>query len=143
MPGDSYTVSEAAKVLQRSPKRVRQILREGKLAAIPGSEPVRIPAADVHALRDVLRSQGPRTGPKPQPAAGLTYEQVRELVEELTRPALRALEATQETAEKVEAALRDELAAERAERSRLQAELDALRTAADTQASRKKFLGIL
>lgn len=139
MSAESYTVAEAAKVLQRSPKRVRQMLREGKLTGLPNIEPLRISAEEVHTLREALRSQGPRPGPQRAAPTGLTYEQVRELVEELTRPTLRALEANKEAAEKVEAALRDELAAERAERQRIQAELDALRSG---EPERKKFLGL-
>lgn len=136
---DTYTVAEAAKVLQRSPKRVRQMLREGKLAALPNTDPQRIAAEQVHALREALRTQGPRTGPKPQQPAGLTYEQVRELVEELTRPAMRALEATQQNAERVEATLREELAAERAERLRLQAEAERLQQELEAKTQPRKW----
>ena len=139
MSAESYTVAEAAKVLQRSPKRVRQMLREGKLAALEGTEPQRIAAEQVHTLREALRAQPQRTGPKPAQPAGLTYAQVRELVEELTRPAMRALEATQQNAEKVEAALREELAAERAERQRLPAEAEELRAKLEAPAPARKW----
>lgn len=135
--GESYTVAEAAKVLQRSPKRVRQMLREGKLAALEATDPVRIGAEEVHRLRDSLRSGGSRPGPKPQQSPD--SEVLRALVEELAemRRELRAITArqTEETA-KVEAALRDELAAERAERQRVEAELAALQAQ-----PRRKFLG--
>lgn len=139
MSADTYTVAEAAKVLQRSPKRVRQMLREGKLTALPDTEPQRISAQEVHELREALRAQGTRPGPQRQAATGLTHEQVVALVEELQRPMVRALEANREAAEKVETMLRDELAAERAERQRLQAQLDELR---DTEPERRKFLGL-
>lgn len=141
MSAESYTVAEAAKVLQRSVKRVRQMLQEGKLTALPNTDPVRIGAQEVHELREALRDKPKRQRREPA-GTGLTAEDVRALVEELTRPTLRALEANRELAEKVEGALRDELAAERAERQRLQAELDALR-ATPTAPERKKFLGFL
>lgn len=142
MSADTYTVAEAAKVLQRSVKRVRQMLQEGKLTAVPDSDPVRIGAQQVHELREALRDKPKRQRREPA-GTGLSAEQVAAMVEELTRPTLRALEANKELAEKVEGMLRDELAAERAERQRLQAELDALRAAPPTAPERKKFLGFL
>ena len=141
MSAESYTVAEAAKVLQRSAKRVRQMLQEGKLTALPDTEPVRIGAQQVHELREALRDKPKRQRREPA-GTGLTAEDVRALVEELTRPTLRALEANRELAEKVEAALRDELAAERAERQRLQDELEALRAQPATEPERRKFLGL-
>lgn len=140
MSADSYTVAEAAKVLQRSAKRVRQMLQEGKLTALPDTEPVRIGAQQVHELREALRDKPKRERREPA-GTGLTAEQVAAMVEELTRPTLRALEANKELAEKVEGMLREELAAERAERQRLQDELDALR-AQPAEAERRKFLGL-
>lgn len=141
MSAESYTVAEAAKVLQRSAKRVRQMLQEGKLTALPDTEPVRIGAQQVHELREALRDK-PKRQRREAASTGLTAEDVRALVEELTRPTLRALEANRELAEKVEAALRDELAAERAERQRLQNELEALRAQPTTEPERRKFLGL-
>lgn len=140
MSADSYTVAEAAKVLQRSAKRVRQMLQEGKLTALPDTEPVRIGAQQVHELREALRDKPKRERREPA-GTGLTAEQVAAMVEELTRPTLRALEANKELAEKVEGMLREELAAERAERKRLQDQLDALR-AQPAEAERRKFLGL-
>jgi excisionase family DNA binding protein len=41
---DTYTPAEVAEQLRVSPNRVRQLLREGKLMAVPGSGNSRIPA---------------------------------------------------------------------------------------------------
>lgn len=41
---DTLTPAEVAEVLQVSPNRVRQLLREGRLMAVPGSGNSRIPA---------------------------------------------------------------------------------------------------
>lgn len=114
------------------------MLREGKLAALEGTDPVRVSAEEVHRLRDSLRSGGSRTGPRPQQSPD--SELLRALVEELAemRRELRAITARQsEETAKVEAALKDELAAERAERLRVEAELEALKA----QPPRRKFLG--
>ena len=52
---DFYTVEEAAKVLKRTPGRVRQMLREGTLEGEGGGDakgPWRVYRWSVHALRD-------------------------------------------------------------------------------------------
>jgi hypothetical protein len=41
---DTFTHAEVASILGVSPNRVRQLLREGKLMAVPGSGNSRIPA---------------------------------------------------------------------------------------------------
>ena len=123
--GNDYTAAQAAQVLGRSVKRVRQQIQEGKLELVPGSDPIRVTAQSVHELRDSLRTQGAKTGRAPA-AAGLTFEQVKELVEHLTTKALEisqaeraALEAMRE---QTEAALRAELDQTRAQLMQTQAQ---------------------
>ena len=138
MSEGTYTVTEAAKVLQRSPKRVRQMIREGKLTALPNMDPQRIAAEEVHTLREALRAQGPRPGPAPQPT-GLTFEQVLTLVDTLTTKAIEAAASDRAAADRArddaEDALRTALAEERAKTVTLQAQLEA------AEAKRRKWWG--
>lgn len=126
MSAESYTVAEAAKVLGRSTKRVRQMLTEGKLEALPDTQPVRLAAQQVNDLRAELRTQGARPGPAPQ-QTGLTFAQVKELVESLTTKALEAGASERAAAERArdatEEALRNELAEARARAQQLEAQL--------------------
>ena len=122
--GNTYTAAQAATVLGRSVKRVRQMIQEGKLEVVPDSEPIRLTAQSVHELRDALKGQGTRPGRAPSPV-GLTFEQVRELVETLTTKAIEAAQseraAVDEMREKTEQALRAELDQTRAELMQTQA----------------------
>jgi len=122
--GNTYTAAQAATVLGRSVKRVRQMIQEGKLEVVPDSEPIRLTAQSVHELRDALKGQGARPGRAPSPV-GLTFEQVRELVETLTTKAIEAAQseraAVDEMREKTEQALRAELDQTRAELMQTQA----------------------
>lgn len=122
--GNDYTAAQAAQVLGRSVKRVRQMIQEGKLEVVPSSEPVRVTAVSVHELRNTLRTQGTKTGRAPT-ATGLTFEQVKELVENLTTKALEISQAERAAVEamrqQTEAALRAELDQTRAELMQTQA----------------------
>jgi len=122
--GNTYTAAQAATVLGRSVKRVRQMIQEGKLEVVPDSEPIRLTAQSVHELRDALKGQGTRPGRAPKPV-GLTFEEVRELVETLTTKALEAAQseraAVDQMREKTEQALRAELDQTRAELMQTQA----------------------
>ena len=60
--GDFYTVEEAAKVLGRTPGRIRQLLGDGTLKGEGGGDPKdpwRVDKWSVHATRD----EGPRRAP--------------------------------------------------------------------------------
>lgn len=122
--GNDYTAAQAAQALGRSVKRVRQMIQEGKLEVVPGSEPIRVTAQSVHELREALRGQGSRPGRAPSPV-GLTFEEVQQLVELLTTKALEAAQseraAVNEMREKTEQALRAELDQTRAELMQTQA----------------------
>ena len=58
-PGELYTVEQAAKVLDRTPGRVRQLLRsedlQGEHEGGDASKPWRVYAWSVHAYRDATR----------------------------------------------------------------------------------------
>ena len=138
---DSYTVAEAARLISRTPKRVRQMITEGKFHPVEGATPVRIPAREVIAAREEARKG--RTGPAPG-HSGLTAAQVLALVESLTAKALESAQASHraanESRDRSENILRDAFAEERvrrttaeAERDRALAELAALREAREAQ----------
>jgi hypothetical protein len=55
---ETFTPAEVAAVLGVSPNRVRQLLRERKLMAVPGSGNSRIPADFLPGLITVLRDGG-------------------------------------------------------------------------------------
>ncbi len=122
---DSYSVTQAAKLLQRSPKRVRQMITEGKLVPLSDTRPLQIPAQQVHELREQLKTLGAR--PAAQQGTGLTFEQVKELVESFTQKALESAAAQQQQAlsEQQQQAqeLKQELAAQRERVRELEQEL--------------------
>jgi len=83
---ESYSVSQAAKIIGRSTKRVRQMITENKLTPIPDTHPLQIPAQQIHEMREQLKKPSLHTGQ----GTGLTFEQVKELVETFTRKALES-----------------------------------------------------
>jgi hypothetical protein len=138
--GTSYTVAEAAKVVQRSTKRIRQLIAEGRLTPLEGTHPVRLPAEAVHALRDELRTQGGRPGPKPQPQ-GMTEDAVRTLVRELIEGQRELVTAERQRADeardRAEEILRDALAEERLRREAAEREAAELREALAEESKRR------
>lgn len=142
---DSYSVAEAARIIGRSPKRVRQLIEAGSLPTVPDSSPVRVPADAVHRERDKRRNLDPSTpGPKPEPErVTLDLDTLLAFAESQTQKAIEATtadrEAAQEAHRRVEETLRESLAeararAEAAERraAEAQAEAAALREKLDT-----------
>lgn len=133
-PTDTYTVAEAAKVLGRSVKRVRQLIADGTLTVVPGSSPQRVPADQVRARRTAQRT-APPSGPVR--ARGMTPSEFQQALDavlnqqrELVSSERAALEAVHRRAEDF---LRAELDRERA--ARLQAE-ERLRELTEAQARR-------
>jgi hypothetical protein len=128
---DSYTVAETAKVLGRTPKRVRQMMTEGKLVPILGTVPVRIASTEVMAMRQALRNRPPQSGPKPQGGTGLTIDEVMSLVDRITSKAIEASEESHrratEARDRAEDLLKESLAAERQRADALAAEVSLLR----------------
>lgn len=133
---DSYSVAEAARVIGRSPKRVRQLIEAGSLPTVPDSSPVRIPAEAVHREREKRRDPAPSTpGPKPDPErVTLDLATLLDYARETSRLAIETTvadrEAAQEAHRRVEETLRESLAeararAESAERRAVEAEVKA------------------
>ena len=157
---DYYNVYEAARVLEISPARVRQMLRSGELEGERGEQriegvmgPWRLPARTVHAARSVASSGDAEAtvamrpgeitapeGPTPEgasPAPSETSERLSEGVQELREKAealiagLDSLEGRLEAAEVEQLALREALRLEEERSERLRAELEAERTRAE------------
>jgi len=117
---DSYSVAQTAKLLQRSPKRVRQMITENKLVPIPDIKPIQIPAQQVHDLREQYKN--PSTRAAAQQGTGLTFEQVKELVESFTQKALESATAQQQQAQQLQQQQAQELKTElEAEREKVRA----------------------
>ncbi|NDD30965.1 MAG: DNA-binding protein [Proteobacteria bacterium] len=110
---DTYGTSDAARVLGVSPKRVRQMVAAGTLAAVE-MNPLRIEQAAVHALRDKRRSdkRAKAAPPEPPPAADLMalVEQLLDMQRQATEAQTR-LEITSSAADEMRAE-RDALASE-------------------------------
>jgi len=133
---DFYSVDEAAKILQLTPGRIRQMLRAGELEGVPpeesGGRGWKIPMHAVHDRDRPARVERPPEPPEsPERFSDLEAE-VRDL-----RYQLGLSRGRIELTEKAESTLRDALERERqradAERERaekLQAELDRAREAA-------------
>lgn len=130
--GDFYTVDEAAKVLKRTPGRIRQMLRAGDLEGDHDhTGRWRIPARAVHAI-----DRPPRVARSSLPEAPEDAEKLQDLEAEVRdlRYELGLQRGRLELTEKAESTLRDSLEREReradAERKRaegLQAELERAR----------------
>ncbi len=131
-PGDLYTVEHAARVLDRTPGRVRQLLRSGDLEGEheggDPSKPWRAFAWSVHAYRDATRGgarerrEGTAKDARGRPETGPDlFGVVQDLQRELGR-----LEGRLELTAQAESTAREDLERERAraeeERRRADAE---------------------
>ena len=155
---DFYNVYEAARVLEISPARVRQMLRAGELQGERGAPvaegapgPWRLPAGAVHAARSVMgagdaeatvampsegtaATEGPAGDGGDAPSE--TSERLSEGVQELREKAealiagLDALEGRLEAAEMEQLALKEELRRAEERSEGLRADLEAERARA-------------
>jgi hypothetical protein len=135
---ETYTVEEAAKVLERTPGRIRQMLRSGELSGEheDGDErkPWRVHKWSAHAIRDRHREERPTTErgtpsrtprePRESPSeAAELFRVVQDLQRELGR-----VEGRLQITETAESTLREDLEREREraeqERARADAERD-------------------
>jgi hypothetical protein len=133
---ETYTVEEAAKVLGRTPGRIRQMLRGGELSGEheDGDErkPWRVHKWSAHALRDRLQEDRPAAGRgtasrsprEPRESPESAYELFR-VVQDLQRE-LGRVEGRLEITETAESTLREDLERERrrAEEERARAEAE-------------------
>lgn len=91
---EGYRVNDAARVLGVSPKRVRQLVAEGRLAAIEGSSPMAVEVEAVHRERERRRHRVPATTPGPDAQGGTVAVSVETLLEYAERVTARALDAS-------------------------------------------------
>lgn len=135
MAAESYSVAEAALIIGRSEKRVRQLLAEGVLQAVPSSRPIRVYAEGVHRQREL------RKGSAPTASTSEGLEALLAAAAALTRPAIEAERRAHEDAlaarDRVEVALRESLAAAQARAVQAEAKLAELE-AATSKAKRKR-----
>ena len=140
-PGELYTVEQAAKVLSRTPGRVRQLLRAGDLKGEheggDAAKPWRAYAWSVHAYRDATRggarerregtaATSPRA-PRESPEKGPDMLRV---VQDLQRE-LGRLEGRLELTAQAESTAREDLERERARAEEERARADAERERAE------------
>lgn len=119
---DTYSVADAAKLLQVSPKRVRQLVEEGRLSSVEGSSPLVLEAESVIRERKRREEAPSRPGPAPavtnldpseilamasEIASSVARDSVR-LALESAEPARRHADAMRD---RTEEALREALAA--------------------------------
>jgi hypothetical protein len=113
--GESYSVEEAARVLGRTPGRVRQMLRAGELAGEhedgDPARPWRVPKWAVHAMKDEAKrraQEDARTPRDPAESTAALSRRVQELLRELGR-----MEGRLELTATTESTLRETLERER------------------------------
>lgn len=132
-----YTVAEASRLLNVSPRRVRQLhasgtlpLAEGEESPAPGA-PLMLDAESVHAERDRRKAAGKGDGSERDHDAGaIDVSVLLELAERITDKALDGVRqervAMLALRDKSEEALRLELHEERARRATAEARLEEL-----------------
>src|SRR5215207_804831 len=99
-----YTVSEAAKVLGISQRRVRQIAQDGKVEGVRSDDGWKLFRYSVHTFRDRRVAQEPKRGARePSSEAREWIERVTTLERELGR-----LEGRLELTERAESTMREE-----------------------------------
>ncbi|MEI8067238.1 MAG: hypothetical protein WCH42_07920 [Actinomycetes bacterium] len=120
---DTYTVTQASMVLGVSPKRIRQMIAEGKLTAHSES-PVTITQTQVLALKATREKSGAvvRTPNPSKPEANADLlAQISELINQSSETNRRAIELVQESAQRNEQNLIGQVNELKAEIERLRA----------------------
>lgn len=123
MSQDSYTATQAGQVLGLSTKRVRQLVAEKKLKAIPRSKPLLIEAESVHKER---KRRGETSTMKPALNTGSLVEVLLQIEQARQAGYEQALEHTQRQITAVEASeayTKEELYKAQAERKELNDQL--------------------
>ncbi len=139
-PGELYTVEQAARVLERTTGRVRQLLRSGDLEGEheggDPSKPWRVYAWSVHAYRDATRGgarerrEGTARSPREARERPETGPDMLRVVQDLQRE-LGRLEGRLELTAQAESTAREDLERERARAEAERARADAERERAE------------
>ena len=117
---DSYTAREAAKVIGRSERLVRQLVKTGRLEVV-STEPLRVSQESVHRERSSRRAKPEK---KPESAAGITPEQLEQIVSRAVSAAIaEVMPRMLETRDDIEKRMAAELAAARQEVEQLKKDL--------------------
>ena len=127
-----YTVSEAAKVLGITDRRVRALAQEGRIEGERAEGGWKLFRYSVHSFRDERRERE-----APQGVSG-TSENVREWIERTNalQRELGRLEGRLELTERAESTLREDLERERSERQEAQQEARRLREELEAERSK-------
>jgi len=122
---DSYTAREAAKVIGRSERLVRQLAKPGRLEVV-STEPLRVRQEAVHRERSSRRAKPEK---KPETSAGITPEQLEQIVSRAVSVAIaEVMPRMLETRDDIEKRMAAELAAARQEIELLRQELTQSKT---------------
>lgn len=122
---DSYSASQASKVLGVSPRRIRQLVEDKRLK-VTQKKPLRVSAVEVLAMRDKRKAEGVTPRPKTSSDSEL-LKQFLELFEKLDAKYSKMITAGEESARRNEENLREALAEQRQRADNLEQELKELR----------------
>lgn len=132
---DTYTPTEASKLLGVSTKRVRQLVTEGVIEGVPDSKPLRVKAESVHNER------AKRSTNKPETSNLIPLSEVMTLIEQAREAGERSAHLAITAREESEKYLRESLAQAQAETKQAHAEKETLiRQIATLEATRKRGL---
>lgn len=119
---DSYTAREAARVIGRSERLVRQLAKTGRLEVV-SIEPLRVSQESVHRERSSRRAK-PADKKSETAAAGITPEQLEQIVSRAVSVAIaEVMPRMLESRDDIERRTNAELAAARQEIEQLRQEL--------------------
>lgn len=97
---DTYTVKQTALALGVSPKRVRQMISEGKLKQL-GSDPVTVSQLEVLDLRN-KREQSSKVVKARTDKQNAFYDSIEQLIKLTSENQQRALSALEESSRRIE-----------------------------------------
>ena len=123
---DSYTATEAARILGVSARRIRQLAQEKRLK-ITQKKPLRVSAVDVVAMKKKRESEGVFPVAQRQASESALLRQSLDTLSNAVELMQRQITAGEEASRRNEDTLREQLALERASRERLEKELSELR----------------
>jgi excisionase family DNA binding protein len=133
---ETYSASEAAKVLKLSTRRVRQLVETEVIEGTRDAEGNwRLDKASVHTFRDERRSSKPREGPRSRSKRPEPWDRVTELERALGRLE-GEMRARAELTAVTESTLRESLERERERADRLEQRTEQLR--GELEAERSK-----
>jgi hypothetical protein len=122
---DSYSASQAAKVLGVSPRRIRQLVEDKRLK-VTQKKPLRVSAVGVLAMRDKRKAEGVSVRPKSSNESELLAQAIK-VLEETNLNYRKMITAGEESARRNEDTLREALADQKQRADKLEQELTELK----------------